>query len=325
MMDDVVPTGEPVDKLMAGRWQLHPACAAWPAMTDVELKELADDIRRNGLCESVTTTPDGLLLDGRNRTLACELVHVVPTFVTYHGDPWLFSLSKNKHRRHLATDQVAMVAARLATLSQGGDRRSEDFKTSSEGLKVAEVAKAAGVPKTAIESAKAVLRHGAPEEVEAVRAGRAPLRRTVDAIRTRTREAASRPCPKTSAAVFDELAANLRRRFAGRGWHDVAKAARAIGCARSAMENALSRLGEAVEMNPDNTRFQVRDELEIAKDRNGKRAAIYVELQQVRDQLAAKDARIAELEQLLRARDVEIAALKMRLGEDQLSHAPTIN
>ena len=53
------------------RWPLHPACAAWPAMSPSDLRNLADDIAANGLRDPVTLTPDGLLLDGRNRSAAC--------------------------------------------------------------------------------------------------------------------------------------------------------------------------------------------------------------------------------------------------------------
>ena len=47
------------------KYELHPACKAWPEMLAPELAELADDIRDNGLREPITLTPDDLLLDGR--------------------------------------------------------------------------------------------------------------------------------------------------------------------------------------------------------------------------------------------------------------------
>jgi ParB-like chromosome segregation protein Spo0J len=92
-------------------YELHPACAAWPQMTDDALDELAADIKANGLHDPLTLTPDGKLLDGRNRMLACERVGVEPTTIVYSGDPYLFSLSKNKQRRHMGQDQIALVAA----------------------------------------------------------------------------------------------------------------------------------------------------------------------------------------------------------------------
>ena len=119
-------------------------------MPPPDLRALANDIAANGLRDPITLTPDGLLLDGRNRALACVMAGVEPTTVVYAGDPALFSLSRNKLRRHMTIDQVAMAAARLVKTSQGGDRRSENFKTSNEGLKVGEAAKILEVPKTAV-------------------------------------------------------------------------------------------------------------------------------------------------------------------------------
>ena len=95
-------------------------------MKPEELCQLADDIAAYGLRDPVTLTPDGLPLDGRNQALACDMAGVEPMAVTYDGNPELFSLSKNKHRRHMAVDQIAMVTVKLAsTMTHGGDRRSE--------------------------------------------------------------------------------------------------------------------------------------------------------------------------------------------------------
>ena len=68
------------------KYRLHPACSAWPEMHPGELRELAADIKANGLHEPLTLTPDGLLLDGRNRMLACEMAGVEPATVVYAGD-----------------------------------------------------------------------------------------------------------------------------------------------------------------------------------------------------------------------------------------------
>ena len=177
------------------KYELHPACSAWPTMKPEELRELANDITANGLRDPVTLTPDGLLLDGRNRALACEMASVEPTTMSFSGDPWLFSLSRNKHRRHLTTDQIALIAARLATRAVG---RPKLEIASNEAIKNAEAAKAAGVPKTAIDSAKVVLEHGTSEEREAVESGKAPVRKTADRIRARRRATAEadRPGPR---------------------------------------------------------------------------------------------------------------------------------
>ena len=55
---------------------VHPAAELFPMMSDAELRELADDVKKNGLHERVKTIKDNgklYLLDGRNRLDAIEL------------------------------------------------------------------------------------------------------------------------------------------------------------------------------------------------------------------------------------------------------------
>ena len=48
---------------------VHPAADLFPLMSEAELKELAEDIKANGLIDPIVTwaKDDNLLLDGRNR------------------------------------------------------------------------------------------------------------------------------------------------------------------------------------------------------------------------------------------------------------------
>jgi hypothetical protein len=236
------------------KYELHPACSAWPPMKQEELQELADDIAAYGLRDPVTLTPEGFLLDGRNRALACEMAGVEPATTIFDGDPWLFSLSRNRHRRHMSVGQIAMVTAKLATMTRGGDRRSLNFKTSNEGLKVAEAAAAAGVPKTAVESAKVVLKEGMPEEIKAVESGEAPLRKTADQIRDRKR-ASQRPAtprvkktPVHSRDPYDDVTRELITKCAGpkAEWRTLDKMWAETMRAKPAIKVALERLGDAV-------------------------------------------------------------------------------
>ena len=72
---------------------------------------------------------------------------------------------------------------------------------SNEAIGNAEAAKAAGVPETAIDSAKVVLRHGTPEEMEAVKSGKAKLRKTADGVRARRRASAEPDRPSQHPAT----------------------------------------------------------------------------------------------------------------------------
>jgi hypothetical protein len=54
---------------------IHPAAELFPMMTEAELRELGEDIKKNDLHEGVVIF-DGQLLDGRNRLDAMELVGI---------------------------------------------------------------------------------------------------------------------------------------------------------------------------------------------------------------------------------------------------------
>jgi ParB/Sulfiredoxin domain len=233
-------------------YPLHPACAAWPEMEPRALAELSDDIFEHGLREPITITPANEILDGRNRDLACLQAGVEPTFVVYEGDPYLFSLSKNKHRRHMSASDIAMVAAGLATRDRVGERGADGkFTDGSKELSVAEAAKAAGIPETAVKRAKVVLDHGTPEEIEAVKTGKAKLRPTADAVRARKKKDAKVnnvvPITKASAKPADS-ATDLRNREMERlhyvdklSWVEIAKLPISGGMTDKACSDAVSR------------------------------------------------------------------------------------
>ena len=179
-----IPSSSITDKCASPTlsFELHEACAAWPEMSPPELRDLSDDIFVNGLREPITLTPNGRLVDGRNRALACQMAGVEPETVVYEGDPWLYSLSKNKHRRHLTNDQFAIVAAKLATCGEGapvGNQNASKTTGSSEPvvsgreLSVAQVAEASGCTRDGDQKCKSrtQARHVGGEET-----GRNPAR-----------------------------------------------------------------------------------------------------------------------------------------------------
>jgi hypothetical protein len=286
-------------------------------MSSGELQELAEDIKANGLREPLTLTPDGKLLDGRNRALACELAGVVPATVVYDGNPWLYSLSKNQHRRHMAVDQIALVAAELATRSAGGDGSNQHARATASNEEVAskeltnaQAAKTAGIPKTAVESGKVVLLRGTEQEKAAVRSGAAKARKTADAIRARQqspRPAGKAPAP--SADPIDVVAQELIAKCANE-WLTVDRMEQIIRRAPSAIRDAigaLKRAGVVVEQRERDHRI----EFWIVAPAPGK-----TESHESPEAEAAppasedlRDVRIAELERELRLKDAEIAWL----------------
>lgn len=90
---------------------VHPHAETFPLFTNDELARLAEDIAANGLRDPITLTPDGLIIDGRNRYAACQQAGVEPRFVPTDDDPGTVVRSRNATRRHMTTGQLAMSTA----------------------------------------------------------------------------------------------------------------------------------------------------------------------------------------------------------------------
>jgi hypothetical protein len=109
---------------------VHPAAELLPAMTDVELRDLGEDIRKHGQRIPITTLTDqeGVerLLDGRSRLDAMERLGMPIVrdghlnrdqldiqSVSGNVDPYAYVLSANVHRRHLTTEQKRTIIVAL--------------------------------------------------------------------------------------------------------------------------------------------------------------------------------------------------------------------
>ena len=95
----------------------HPLADLFPLIEGQEFDDLVQDIAEWGVREPITITPDGFILDGRNRYRATQrLGWDCPSVVTdLPAQAWAaFVISLNIRRRHLTESQRAMVAARNA-------------------------------------------------------------------------------------------------------------------------------------------------------------------------------------------------------------------
>ena len=110
---------------------VHDAADLLPPMTESELRELGEDIKRHDLHTPVVifTDQDGTewLLDGRNRLDAMEIVGlpividgeldpVIVHKVSGNIDPIAWVLSANLHRRHLTNEQKTELIAKVLAL-----------------------------------------------------------------------------------------------------------------------------------------------------------------------------------------------------------------
>jgi N6-adenosine-specific RNA methylase IME4 len=90
----------------------HEISGLFPMMGPQEYANLKDDIATNGLQEPIWLHPDGSIIDGRNRHRACIELGLVPDFKTWNGEGSLvlFAISLNLKRRHLTSDQRAVLS-----------------------------------------------------------------------------------------------------------------------------------------------------------------------------------------------------------------------
>lgn len=149
-------------------FEFHPYASIFPLLDGTPYEELLADIKANGVREPVITYR-GTLLDGRNRYRVCQALGIDAPTREYEGDaPLLYVLSLNLHRRHLDESQRAMIAARIATMSEGRPAASgpKDAVSQSKAAEVMNVGRAS------ITRARKVIEKAAPEIVAAVEGGK---------------------------------------------------------------------------------------------------------------------------------------------------------
>jgi hypothetical protein len=143
----------------------------------------------------------------RNRALACEVAKVEPIYTELPSgvDPLQFVITKNLRRRHLDESQRAMVAAKIATMKHGGDRKSDQDANSQ--VDRATAAKMFNVSERSVANGAKVHAEGTPELVSAVERGDVAV---------------------STAAVVAELPKDEQRNAVAGGKRAVAKAAKQI-------------------------------------------------------------------------------------------------
>lgn len=96
--------------------EVHHYADRWPMRPADEIEEMADSIRARRQRLPIVLTPDGVLVDGRNRLRACELAGIEPWFevdgtLTDEDEITAYIWDANGDRRNLSKGQRAMLAA----------------------------------------------------------------------------------------------------------------------------------------------------------------------------------------------------------------------
>ena len=164
----------------------HPLADLFPLIEGQQFDELVASIRENGQFDAIVLL-DGAILDGRNRFRACKAAGVQPRFENFTGtNPAKFVAAKNVHRRNLTTNELALIAAKMANLAHGsnqfGRTQKEEGVETPSSVSLSEAAKIMGVDRRTVISAKTVLDHGSEVDIAAIRKG-AGIRPMADKIR----------------------------------------------------------------------------------------------------------------------------------------------
>lgn len=145
----------------------HPLAELFPLLQGKDFDDLVEDIRVNGVLEPVWTY-QGQILDGRNRHRAAGVAGREAPAREYTGeDPLSFVISLNMHRRHLSESQRSVIAAKIATLSEGRPPNTAQVGAVSQ----AQAAELMHVGRRSVQKAKKVITEAAPELVRAVERG----------------------------------------------------------------------------------------------------------------------------------------------------------
>lgn len=152
--------------------EFHPLANIFPLIEGAEFKALVADVKENGVHEPIVLL-DGMILDGRNRYRAAAVNSVEFETVEYRGDdPLGYVVSLNLRRRHLDESQRGVVAAKIANMRHGGDRRSDQAANLPvENVSQSAAAEMLNVSERTVRSARTVIDEGAPELVAAVETG----------------------------------------------------------------------------------------------------------------------------------------------------------
>jgi hypothetical protein len=100
-------------------FKVHPAADLFPMLDDDALTALSVDIKEHGQLEPIWMI-EGMILDGRNRLVACRRAGVEPRFAEWkqqaNTSPVSTVISLNLHRRHLSASQRAAIAVDMEPL-----------------------------------------------------------------------------------------------------------------------------------------------------------------------------------------------------------------
>lgn len=153
---------------------IHPYCEMFPPMGEKDRANLKASIKEKGGLDDPIIEYDRQVLDGRHRQELCIELGIEPVYKLFQfprncqnkdAELLRFVKSRNLDRRHLTTSQLAMMAAKLATLKHGQRKGGPDAQHCASQL---DEAVEFGIGRRSVQAAAAVLNNGDSSLVEAV-------------------------------------------------------------------------------------------------------------------------------------------------------------
>lgn len=150
-------------------YEFHPLANIFPLIEGQAYQDLMADVLKHGVREPIWIY-EGMILDGRNRYRAATAMNVSFDSREYEGDNAAsFVISLNLHRRHLNEAQRAMVAAKLANLSDG--QKTSSANLPSIAVTQSDAAEMLNVSTRSVTSAKKIIEDAPLEVAKAVERG----------------------------------------------------------------------------------------------------------------------------------------------------------
>jgi hypothetical protein len=198
--------------MTAANYSFHPLTGIFPAMTYEQLERLAEQIIIDGGLLEPIVLSGPLIIDGRARSRACEMLGITPDYVQFEGseeDILPFIVKANLPRRELGSEQRAMIAAGLVNV--GSNYIASQWKPGPNSLTQyavtsKSIAPMFGINRSTVNKAKMILAKATPEVVVAVEQGRMSISRGYET----TVPAGRRPV--VAKLTVEERAAALRTR-----------------------------------------------------------------------------------------------------------------
>lgn len=178
--------------------KFHRYAFMFPEMTSEQFNDLKFSIRDNGLRDAIAVW-HGQIADGRHRYKACQEVSIDPRYedVSYMTEAELldYVIDKNRHRRHLTTGQLAMIALDVKkekaieaqdNLRKSGQEYGKGSVNSPNPIKPIdsreEAAKAMGIGSQAVSRAETIAKTS-PVLKQAVQSGEVSLNKAYEATK----------------------------------------------------------------------------------------------------------------------------------------------